>query len=71
MEELGPAEFSAATGLSVKAPRLYDERGLLEPARVIRPLATAVTQQTRSPLRAVSRLCERMTNRYRRQQAER
>ena len=29
MKELGPAEFSAATGLSVKALRLYDERGLL------------------------------------------
>ncbi len=36
MEELGPAEFSAATGLSVKALRLYDERGLLVPARVDR-----------------------------------
>jgi len=34
MKELGPAEFSAATGLSVKALRLYDERGLLAPARV-------------------------------------
>jgi DNA-binding transcriptional MerR regulator/predicted N-acetyltransferase YhbS len=34
MKELGPAEFSAATGLSVKALRLYDERGLLVPARV-------------------------------------
>jgi DNA-binding transcriptional MerR regulator len=33
MKELGPAEFSAATGLSVKALRLYDERGLLVPAR--------------------------------------
>ena len=36
MKELGPAEFSAATGLSVKALRLYDERGLLVPARVNR-----------------------------------
>lgn len=36
MNELGPAEFSAATGLSVKALRLYDERGLLVPARVDR-----------------------------------
>jgi DNA-binding transcriptional MerR regulator/GNAT superfamily N-acetyltransferase len=36
MKELGPAEFSAATGLSVKALRLYDERGLLVPARVDR-----------------------------------
>jgi DNA-binding transcriptional MerR regulator/ribosomal protein S18 acetylase RimI-like enzyme len=36
MKELGPAEFSAATGLSVKALRLYDERGLLAPARVDR-----------------------------------
>jgi DNA-binding transcriptional MerR regulator len=34
MKELGPAEFSAATGLSVKALRLYDERGLLVPVRV-------------------------------------
>jgi DNA-binding transcriptional MerR regulator len=34
MKELGPAEFSAATGLSSKALRLYDERGLLVPARV-------------------------------------
>lgn len=34
MKELGSAEFSAATGLSVKALRLYDERGLLAPARV-------------------------------------
>jgi DNA-binding transcriptional MerR regulator len=36
MKDLGPAEFSAATGLSVKALRLYDERGLLVPARVDR-----------------------------------
>jgi DNA-binding transcriptional MerR regulator len=36
MKELGPAEFSAATGLSVKALRLYDERGLLVAARVDR-----------------------------------
>jgi DNA-binding transcriptional MerR regulator len=36
MKELGPAGFSAATGLSVKALRLYDERGLLVPARVDR-----------------------------------
>jgi DNA-binding transcriptional MerR regulator len=36
MKELGPAEFSAATGLSVKALRLYDERGLLAPARIDR-----------------------------------
>jgi DNA-binding transcriptional MerR regulator len=36
VKELGPAEFSAATGLSVKALRLYDERGLLVPARVDR-----------------------------------
>jgi DNA-binding transcriptional MerR regulator len=36
MKELGPAEFSAATGLSVKALRLYDERGLLVPARIDR-----------------------------------
>ncbi len=34
MKELGPAEFSAVTGLSVKALRLYDERGLLAPAHV-------------------------------------
>jgi DNA-binding transcriptional MerR regulator len=34
MKELGPAEFSAATGLSVKALRLYDERRLLVPATV-------------------------------------
>jgi DNA-binding transcriptional MerR regulator/GNAT superfamily N-acetyltransferase len=34
MKELGPSEFSVATGLSVKALRLYDERGLLVPARV-------------------------------------
>jgi DNA-binding transcriptional MerR regulator len=33
MKELGPAGFSAATGLSAKALRLYDERGLLIPAR--------------------------------------
>ncbi len=33
MKELGPGEFSAATGLSAKALRLYDERGLLVPAR--------------------------------------
>jgi DNA-binding transcriptional MerR regulator len=36
MKQLGPAEFSAATGLSVKALRLYDERGLLVPARADR-----------------------------------
>jgi DNA-binding transcriptional MerR regulator len=36
MKELGPAEFAAVTGLSVKALRLYDERGLLVPARVDR-----------------------------------
>jgi protein phosphatase len=36
MKELGPAEFSAVTGLSVKALRLYDERGLLVPARADR-----------------------------------
>ncbi|HEY6294925.1 MAG TPA: GNAT family N-acetyltransferase, partial [Streptosporangiaceae bacterium] len=36
MKELGPAEFSTVTGLSVKALRLYDERGLLSPARVDR-----------------------------------
>jgi DNA-binding transcriptional MerR regulator len=36
MKELGSAGFSAATGLSVKALRLYDERGLLVPARVDR-----------------------------------
>src|SRR5579862_795381 len=36
MKELGPGEFSAVTGLSVKALRLYDERGLLVPARVER-----------------------------------
>ena len=36
MKELGPAGFSAATGLSVKALRLYDERGLLVPPRVDR-----------------------------------
>jgi len=34
MKELGPAAFSAASGLSVKALRLYDERGLLVPARI-------------------------------------
>jgi DNA-binding transcriptional MerR regulator/predicted N-acetyltransferase YhbS len=34
MKELGPTEFSAVTGLSVKALRLYDDRGLLVPARV-------------------------------------
>jgi DNA-binding transcriptional MerR regulator len=36
MKELGPAEFSVVTGLSVKALRLYDERGLLVPTRVDR-----------------------------------
>lgn len=36
MNELGPAEFAAATGLSVKALRLYDQRGLLVPARIDR-----------------------------------
>lgn len=36
MKELGPAEFATATGLSVKALRLYDQRGLLVPARVDR-----------------------------------
>jgi DNA-binding transcriptional MerR regulator len=36
MKEMGPGEFSAATGLSVKALRLYDERGLLVPARIDR-----------------------------------
>ncbi len=36
MKELGAGEFSAVTGLSVKALRLYDERGLLVPARVDR-----------------------------------
>jgi DNA-binding transcriptional MerR regulator/predicted N-acetyltransferase YhbS len=34
MKELGPGEFAAVTGLSIKALRLYDERGLLVPARV-------------------------------------
>ena len=34
MKELGPTEFSGVTGLSVKALRVYDERGLLVPARV-------------------------------------
>src|SRR5215471_9808920 len=34
MSDMGPAEFSAATGLSAKAIRLYEERGLLVPALI-------------------------------------
>jgi DNA-binding transcriptional MerR regulator len=34
MTEMGPREFSDRTGLSPKALRLYEERGLLEPATV-------------------------------------
>lgn len=34
MTGIGPTDFSAATGLSPKALRLYEERGLLRPAFV-------------------------------------
>ena len=34
MSELSPSEFSAATGLSAKALRIYEERGLLAAARI-------------------------------------
>src|SRR5215472_754655 len=34
MSHMGPAAFSAATGLSAKALRLYEERGLLVPALI-------------------------------------
>jgi DNA-binding transcriptional MerR regulator/GNAT superfamily N-acetyltransferase len=54
MKELGPAEFSAATGLSVKALRLYDERGLLVPARVDR--ATGYRRYTADQVVTASRI---------------
>ena len=34
VSELSPSEFSAVTGLSAKALRLYEERGLLPPAQI-------------------------------------
>jgi DNA-binding transcriptional MerR regulator len=54
MKELGPAEFSAATGLSVKALRLYDERGLLVPARVDR--ATGYRRYTEDQIATAGRI---------------
>ena len=54
MKELGPAEFSAATGLSVKALRLYDERGLLVPARVDR--ATGYRRYTDDQIATAGRI---------------
>lgn len=54
MKELGPAEFSAATGLSVKALRLYDERGLLVPARVDR--ATGYRRYTEDQIAIAGRI---------------
>jgi DNA-binding transcriptional MerR regulator len=54
MKELGPAEFSAATGLSVKALRLYDERGLLVPARVDR--ATGYRRYTEDQIVTAGRI---------------
>jgi DNA-binding transcriptional MerR regulator len=54
MKELGPAEFSAATGLSVKALRLYDERGLLIPARVDR--ATGYRRYTEDQIATAARI---------------
>jgi DNA-binding transcriptional MerR regulator/GNAT superfamily N-acetyltransferase len=54
MKELGPAEFAAATGLSVKALRLYDERGLLAPARVDR--ATGYRRYTEDQVATAGRI---------------
>lgn len=54
MTELGPADFSAATGLSVKALRLYEERGLLVPARVDR--ATGYRRYTEDQIAAAGRI---------------
>ena len=54
MKELGPAEFSAATGLSAKALRLYDERGLLVPARVDR--ATGYRRYTEDQIATAGRI---------------
>jgi len=54
MKELGPAEFAAATGLSVKALRLYDERGLLVPARVDR--ATGYRRYAQDQIAAAGRI---------------
>lgn len=54
MKELGPAEFSAATGLSAKVLRLYDERGLLVPARVDR--ATGYRRYTADQVAAAGRI---------------
>ena len=54
MKELGPAEFSAVTGLSVKALRLYDERGLLIPARVDR--ATGYRRYTEDQIATAGRI---------------
>ena len=54
MKELGPAGFSAATGLSVKALRLYDERGLLAPARVDR--ATGYRRYTEDQIATAGRI---------------
>jgi DNA-binding transcriptional MerR regulator len=54
MKELGPAEFSAATGLSVKALRLYDERGLLVPARVDQ--ATGYRRYTEDQIATAARI---------------
>jgi DNA-binding transcriptional MerR regulator len=57
MKELGPAEFSAATALSVKALRLYDERGLLVPARVDRATGSRRYAKDQMSPRSVSRFC--------------
>jgi DNA-binding transcriptional MerR regulator len=54
MKELGPAEFSAATGLSVKALRLYDQRGLLVPDRVDR--ATGYRRYTEDQIATAGRI---------------
>jgi protein phosphatase len=54
MKELGPAEFSTATGLSIKALRLYDERGLLVPARVDR--ATGYRRYAEDQVAAAGRI---------------
>jgi DNA-binding transcriptional MerR regulator/predicted N-acetyltransferase YhbS len=54
MKDLGPAEFSAATGLSVKALRLYDERGLLVPSHVDR--ATGYRRYTEDQIATAGRI---------------
>lgn len=54
MKELGPAEFAAVTGLSIKALRLYDERGLLVPARVDQ--ATGYRRYTEDQIATAARI---------------